>query len=141
MDFRVGWPLTCCLCLGCCVNMLNLVIHRIPRWRCPVRNVGLELKGNRLTGRSVSHKREDSALYVCKQLTREKSRRKSGEDMTFGGYLESIRRRCHKKHSQRSGERGEVPGTGRGASVPGPGAGGPSGGTLKESWRASVASR
>lgn len=45
--------------------------------------------------------------------------------MTFGGYLENIRRRCHKRHSQRSGGGGGVPGTGRNASVPGPGAGGP----------------
>lgn len=55
--------------------------------------------GNRLTGRSVSHKRENSALYICIQLTREKNLRKSGEDITLRGYLENTRRRCQRTHS------------------------------------------
>lgn len=64
MDFRVGWPLTCCLCLGCCVNMLSLAINRIPRWRCPGRNVGLELKGKQ-ADRKKCLPQKGGLSFVC----------------------------------------------------------------------------
>lgn len=41
-------------------------------------------------------------------MTREKSMRSRGKDITFGDYLEDRRRKCHKKHSYESGKSGKA---------------------------------
>lgn len=60
-------------------------------------------------------------------MTREKNIRKCGEDVTFGGHLGNIRRRCHNKQLGKWREGRSVRDREGGASVPGPGAGGPFG--------------